>query len=100
MTDRRAQAPRHLDQYVVADIMAVLIIHFLEIIGIDEIEDEVASMEVVMVGVRSEGLSYVTFDTRGKITPVANPVRGSVSGASCSTSLVRLRFLGSGGDVG
>jgi len=64
VTYRRTQAPRHLDQYGVSDIMAVLIVHFLKVIGIDQIKDQVARVQIVVVGVRTQGLADVRINRR------------------------------------
>src|SRR4051812_3790192 len=46
--DRRTQAPRHLHQNRVSDVVPVAIVHFFEIVGINQVKNQIARVRVTI----------------------------------------------------
>ena len=73
--------------------MTETIVDLLEVVGVDQVEDQVAGARVVAVGIGAQSLTDIGFDTGGKIAAVANARQGVGERSFLEDGVGALQFL-------
>ena len=57
MADGRTDAAGHFNQHFISDIVPVAVVDFFEIVGVDQVKNEIPGVRIVSIGVGAQSLA-------------------------------------------